>query len=652
MKIRYTLQVGAVFLLIVIPLFGQDSTNCFLQDYETKYITVPSFQIQTKTSTTPTVTVVIDASDTLGKVCRYLYGNNANTYMTQMVDQTDLINYITLLSPNVIRYPGGNLSSIFFWDATSLKPADAPDSLIDGTNGKLIPGGYWFGKNSSGWTLSVDNYYTMLGMTNSTGIITINYGYARYGTGPTPVATAAHHAADWVRYDYGRTMFWEIGNESDGAWQAGYRIDTSKNKDDQPMIVTGALYGKHFKVFVDSMHKAAQEVGSTIYIGAQLVHSNSSPPDGSWNAGVLSQIGDSADFFIVHDYFGPYQTNSTASVILNTAASECPSIMQIVKQAASTSKVSMKPVALTEWNINAVGSKQSCSFISGTHAALVLGELAKNGYSMANRWDLANGYDNGNDHGMFSTGGEPVSVPQWNPRPAFFYMYYFQKYFGDHVISSSVRGTSDVLAYASTFASGHKGIVVVNKGTAEQVVQLEPWNYGFGDQFYIYSLTGGSDNGEFSQSVYVNGNAPTNATGGPIGNLTAISAWAYPATGDDIIFTSPARSVQYILLEPGTHTVIVNKSPEQITHFRLNQNYPNPFNPRTMISYSLPQTSTVTLKVYDIMGRTVATLLLNEKKATGNYEISFNGANLASGVYFYRLQAEKFIETKQMVLIK
>ena len=65
----------------------------------------------------------------------------------------------------------------------------------------------------------------------------------RYGTSANPVAAAAHLAADWVRYDNGRTKFWEIGNESYGNWEAGYSIDVSKNKDGQPEFITGALYG-------------------------------------------------------------------------------------------------------------------------------------------------------------------------------------------------------------------------------------------------------------------------------------------------------------------------------------------------------------------------------------------------------------------------
>jgi len=76
----------------------------------------------------------------------------------------------------------------------------------------------------------------MLSQTNNTGIITVNYGYARYGTGPDPANTAAHYAADWVRYDNGRTKYWEIGNESARSMQAGFRINTAANQDGQPEI--------------------------------------------------------------------------------------------------------------------------------------------------------------------------------------------------------------------------------------------------------------------------------------------------------------------------------------------------------------------------------------------------------------------------------
>lgn len=85
--------------------------------------------------------------------------------------------------------------------------------------------------------------------------------------------------------------------------------------------------------------------------------------------------------------------------------------------------------------------------------------------------------------------------------------------------------------------------------------------------------------------------------------------------------------------------------------FGLNYNYPNPFNPATKILYSLPELSFVTLRVYDVLGKEVTTLV-NEEKPSGSYEVEFDGANLSSGVYYYRLKAGDFVETKKMILIK
>lgn len=85
--------------------------------------------------------------------------------------------------------------------------------------------------------------------------------------------------------------------------------------------------------------------------------------------------------------------------------------------------------------------------------------------------------------------------------------------------------------------------------------------------------------------------------------------------------------------------------------FRLQQNYPNPFNPGTKISYSIPEISFVTLKVYDVLGKGIATLV-NEEKAIGNYDIDFNASVLPSGIYFYSLTAGTYTETKKMILIK
>jgi hypothetical protein len=88
------------------------------------------------------------------------------------------------------------------------------------------------------------------------------------------------------------------------------------------------------------------------------------------------------------------------------------------------------------------------------------------------------------------------------------------------------------------------------------------------------------------------------------------------------------------------------------TQFELDQNFPNPFNPSTNINYSVPKTSLVTIKVYDILGKEVAALV-NEEKSAGNYSVQFSAnSNMASGVYFYRMQAGSFTETKKLILLK
>ncbi len=87
------------------------------------------------------------------------------------------------------------------------------------------------------------------------------------------------------------------------------------------------------------------------------------------------------------------------------------------------------------------------------------------------------------------------------------------------------------------------------------------------------------------------------------------------------------------------------------TSFQLGQNYPNPFNPSTTIPIQLPKTERVVLKVFDVLGREVATLL-NETLSANEYLIPFNASNLSSGVYFYRIQAGEFVETRKMILLK
>ena len=95
----------------------------------------------------------------------------------------------------------------------------------------------------------------------------------------------------------------------------------------------------------------------------------------------------------------------------------------------------------------------------------------------------------------------------------------------------------------------------------------------------------------------------------------------------------------------------LNGDVTKITNYRLEQNYPNPFNPTTTIKYQIPELSFVTIKVYDVLGNEVATLI-NEEKPAGSYTVDFNGHEIPSGIYFYRLESGPFTQTKKLILLK
>ena len=102
---------------------------------------------------------------------------------------------------------------------------------------------------------------------------------------------------------------------------------------------------------------------------------------------------------------------------------------------------------------------------------------------------------------------------------------------------------------------------------------------------------------------------------------------------------------------PWSYVTDVKDNFEIISSFHLSQNYPNPFNPVTKFEYKVPSFSHVTLKIYDILGNEIATLV-DEEKPFGIYQITFIAGNLPSGTYFYQLSTENFVETKKMVLMK
>jgi hypothetical protein len=126
-------------------------------------------------------------------------------------------------------------------------------------------------------------------------------------------------------------------------------------------------------------------------------------------------------------------------------------------------------------------------------------------------------------------------------------------------------------------------------------------------------------------------------------NDSSIYTMAFIQNDVDKMVLNSGRPGMLVGIEP-----YINNSP---TSFSLQQNYPNPFNPTTNIKFTLPKESSVTLKVYDMLGSEVRTVVDGYHKA-GSYNIYFDAANLSSGIYFYTLKTNEFADTKKMILVK
>ncbi|WP_423126944.1 T9SS type A sorting domain-containing protein [Gaoshiqia sp. Z1-71] len=639
-KIKLIVSLGIV-IGCTASLFAQD-TNCFLEDFEPKEATITVSAVANKTMNARTATVTLSA-DTLSKISKYVFGNSIAVWMGHNTGESKFVENTTLLSPSLIRFPGGSWSNVYFWDEL---PNDIPDNVFDSSGNPTeffpIPG-------KDFWTLSTEEYYILREQTGSQGLITVNYGYARYGLSDDPVAQAARLAADWVRHDNGRTKFWEIGNENAGPWEKGWKIDTSTNKDGQPEIITGQLYGQHFNVFADSMRAAAAEVGATIYIGAQVLHYDGTTSwnsvDRTWNEGVFSEIGDAADFYVMHNYFGE---DSNAGNMLSDAVTEPKKNIDFIRQDIIDKNGFPKPVAITEYNMdgratNTGGDPEpQNSNINGLQATILFNELIKNDYGMSARWLLATG-----DDGMFYQGNN--ASLRWQPRPDFYYAYYTQKFTGDHAIPAT-SNNENILAYASRFAAGETGVMIVNKGSTAQVVQIDPNTIGVGDQYYAYLLSGGADNGDFSSIVSVNGVGPTGTQWGPRETLEAIPANAY-SIDEAIKLDVPAWSVQFVMIETGDNHLLPTAVASELKNEPGLMNYPNPFSGSTTIQFQTSTKALVVLDVFNQTGTKISTLV-NKELPSGTHQIDFNGSLLPSGLYFYQLRVGNYSTTRKMILKK
>jgi len=300
------------------------------------------------------------------------------------------------------------------------------------------------------------------------------------------------------------------------------------------------------------MRQAAKAIGQTIYIGAveheSQPQSYDVPTTQNWNSGMIQAAGTYPDFYIGHNYFTPYGVNATASTILHCADSVPGSMISYMTSQVKNYGGTIKPTIMGEWNMQSMTNNALISNVSGSFAVIVQGEDIKNKFGLSARWDLYNGWGTGgNDMGLYCDGNEP-GVAQWTPRPSFYYMYYFQKCIGDQLVGDSISGNNSIKAYASTYyTSGQANVTLVNTSNTAQVVQVYFRNFRMGTRYYWWELAGGTDNGDFSLQVFINGNGPTGIAGGP-SNYSGINAKS-ALTANGICVSVAPYSADFIMVD-------------------------------------------------------------------------------------------------------
>jgi Secretion system C-terminal sorting domain len=199
--------------------------------------------------------------------------------------------------------------------------------------------------------------------------------------------------------------------------------------------------------------------------------------------------------------------------------------------------------------------------------------------------------------------------------------------------------------YAGTYSFNPSGVYVsTNNGTNWTITGLNTKLVNT-----VFAYNGKLCAGIYNEGMYYSSNAGTTWTAKNEGFASLPSVYSFLVANGYIFAGAYAYS---FWRRPLSEVIgIQNISSEIPSAYSLSQNYPNPFNPSTVMRFQLSVVGLTTLRVYDLMGREVATLV-NEKLQPGTYETTFNGNNLSSGTYFYKLTSGDFTATKRLTLIK
>jgi hypothetical protein len=500
------------------------------------------------------------------------------------------------------RYPAGSGSNQYFFDC------NIPDEFAIDVNA--------YCGTSSKYT-DPEHYVEFLHNAGGEGTIVVNYFYARYGVTPegtreARVSQAAGYAADFVRKMNieldGGIKYWEVGNECYGSRETGYNVNGS--------IVTGKEYGEDFRVFADSM----KNVDPDIMVGAVLSHN-----DFDWDAQVISEVKNSADFFIIHHYFHNIESAYLSEKQLIELKNDIKEV-ELMVQEYTDKPAGYLPLALTEFNIQ---GEYTTTIANGLFTADALATIVRNHYSMSTIWVNEWNIDEYNvTHGIIAK-NDP-DQPDYTVRPVYTPYYYYGKCFGDHLISCNVSGSSQVHAHASAFHSGETGLSVLNYSGVEQKVTFDfdpALNY---DTLYLYSVYATSQT-PGNKKFFVNGFTGETAGGGPV-DLDPVPAVAMVWSPQSIL-TLPPYSINFIVLKGDKNHLGIQDKKNDHRRLRI---YPNPVSDWLFVEGSEAELNN--LKLFNTAGQCVNSSIRIETTGTGKATIRLSA--LSPGIYFLKNRSD------------
>jgi hypothetical protein len=616
--------VAFVFFMIVgavaVTAQTDDGRNFFLDGWQPRKFIVPeSYKTEPERTAVNVVTVAIDVTDTINKVLPSQFGANITFRSGDgILTENGRVSTFDKSGVNVYRFPAGSGSNIYYFDGNY--PSSFKTCLDK--NGNPISWSPIDGTKSN--ALKTENFIDFVSRVNGEAIVVVNYFYARYGitsegTREARVLQAAKYAAEFVRRMnvelHAGIKYWEVGNECYGSWETGYDVEGLGK-------VTGTEYGEDFKVFVSEMKK----VDPDIKVGAVLY-----TRDTDWNPQVVSQVQDDADFFIIHQYFTSVR-DATPENILNSVGviSENMEMLKTTVENNSNYTLDHFPVTLTEFNSR---GNYTTNMVNNIFFTQILGEIMKNGLGLSTTWTGEWKYnvdDPDNQVKSLLAVNDP-DQDNYSPYSVFMAYHFYDKMFGDHMVSATISNSNDVNAYASRFDSGEIAVSVVNPTAEDIAIKLNVNNLRRYEltHSYWYEVRGSFDYRD--TKFYINEETGTTTGGGPANFDEVLPYGRKFVNGDTIVI--PAYSSNFIVLK-GRETTGINNHLAKSSDVQI---FPNP------VSSTIYIKTEVRITGYEILN------LAGEVVKCDKLSKAIDVSSLKPGFYLIKFNTNKGCRTLSFV---